>query len=895
MGTLDSNVENSKDDRTRNAIRATIIYLAMALAAFSGELYLALQSGAWEMFAVASVGFSLVIVAWISIYFIRRDRANLGITLLIGASLLSVLTAPFFIVGLGLMLGLGTVLVVLTIASQTLPFQDANRLLLISVVVAIVAGAADLTVDLFDLNQRLDEPTLQVLLAALGSLMILAYGILIVRQFKSYPLLTKLLVAFLFVALVPLALLAGLNDYNTQEALTDNANKALFAAASQTADSLDTFIDVNLDNVGTEAQLPVFLEYLNLPAEQRADSATEAEVKAILEALRRRDKLFITSYALLDAQGRNVIDTNPFDINQDEAERDYFQKPMATGLAYVSPVQFLSTVDDSYLYISSPIRSDTKTETVGVLRVSYDAAILQQLIVGKNELVGQGSFAILLDENHVHLAHGRRPDFIPKAIVPLETARAIELIESGRLPDLPLEKLALNLPDFEAGLQTSGSDEPYFTTSLAVTESQNSAAFVNMKRRPWTVVFVQPQEVFLAPIREQTRTILFFAIAIAALVVIVAFWMAQLLATPLLHLTEAVSQFTQGNLEARTPVDAEDEIGVLGRNFNSMAKQVGNLLKRLEEHARELELEVGERKRAETALRQYQEQLEEQVAIRTNELTTTNEQLQMEIVEHKHTQAALEKAKEIAESANQAKSAFLATITHELRTPLNAIIGYSEMLQEDAADVGYTTLIPDLKKIWTAGDHLLTIIKDLLDLSKIEAGKMTLYPEEFDVPTLLENVITNVQPMIQKNKNEFHIHFADDVGLMHADPMKVRQILLNLLSNAAKFTESGEIKLRVDHYPGTDENNGAQVVFKVMDTGIGMNQEQMDHVFEPFTQADASTTRKYGGTGLGLAISYRFCKIMGGDISVESELGKGSVFTFSLPVRVANPAMQLEI
>lgn len=254
---------------------------------------------------------------------------------------------------------------------------------------------------------------------------------------------------------------------------------------------------------------------------------------------------------------------------------------------------------------------------------------------------------------------------------------------------------------------------------------------------------------------------------------------------------------------------------------------------------------------------------------------------QQEIEERRRTQAELEEARDAAEAANRAKSAFLANMSHELRTPLNAIIGYSEMLQEDAEDLGYDDFVPDLDKIRSAGSHLLDLINNILDLSKIEAGRMELYIETFDVENMLNVVVTTIHPLLQKNSNQFALEVEPAVGEMATDLTKVRQVLFNLLSNAAKFTENGTVTLSAQY------DTPDWIVFRVADTGIGMDQSQLDEVFKEFTQADASTTRRYGGTGLGLAICYRFCEMMGGTLSVTSAVGAGSIFTVRLPTIVS--------
>lgn len=259
---------------------------------------------------------------------------------------------------------------------------------------------------------------------------------------------------------------------------------------------------------------------------------------------------------------------------------------------------------------------------------------------------------------------------------------------------------------------------------------------------------------------------------------------------------------------------------------------------------------------------------------------------QQEIAEHKLTQAALEKAKEAAEAANRYKSTFLANMSHELRTPLNAIIGYSEMLQEEAAETEQIEFIPDLNKINTAGKHLLTLIDDILDLSKIEAGKVELFLETFDIEAALKDIVDTIQPLVEKNQNILTVKVDPDLGTMSADLTKVRQAVFNLLSNACKFTNQGQITLTVERQRGDPTDT---VIFVVTDTGIGMSFTQTERLFQEFTQADTSTTRKYGGTGLGLAISRRFCEMMGGDISVKSEVGRGSTFTIRLPAEVLDP------
>jgi signal transduction histidine kinase len=236
-----------------------------------------------------------------------------------------------------------------------------------------------------------------------------------------------------------------------------------------------------------------------------------------------------------------------------------------------------------------------------------------------------------------------------------------------------------------------------------------------------------------------------------------------------------------------------------------------------------------------------------------------------------------DKSRQLAE-ASQHKSQFLANMSHELRTPLNAVIGVSEMLREDA-EAAKQDLEP-LDRVLGAARHLLALINDILDLSKIEAGRMELHLENFALAPLIESVVKTVQPLTAKNTNKITARCDAAIGTLHADQMRLRQALLNLLSNANKFTERGTIAVEARY---GEENSREWITIAVVDTGIGMTADQMNKLFQEFSQADASTTRKYGGTGLGLVISKRFCQMMGGDITVESEPGRGSTFTIRLP------------
>lgn len=359
----------------------------------------------------------------------------------------------------------------------------------------------------------------------------------------------------------------------------------------------------------------------------------------------------------------------------------------------------------------------------------------------------------------------------------------------------------------------------------------------------------------LASLQSLFNRILLIIALIAGVMLLFTYFLASKLQTlvskPVLDLAQTVKSISnEKNYSIRAVKTGSDEVGDLIDGFNAMLEQIQSRDEALRRHSRKL-------------------------ALQSAEVTAMNAQLN----------AAIQKA----EQANRAKSEFLAKMSHEFRTPLNAIIGYCELIKEEAAETNEVEYIADLDRIHTSARHLLALINDVLDISKIEAGKMEIFIETFDVGDILPEVYDTVCEQVEKNGNMLDFDYPEDLGSMTSDSMKLKQILLNLLGNSGKFTQNGHVRLSAARIA----RNGAEWLrFQVRDTGIGIRHEDQKKLFQPFSQVDDSTSRKYGGTGLGLAITQRFVQMLGGTIDLQSEPGKGSTFEICLPAEASTPALR---
>lgn len=424
-----------------------------------------------------------------------------------------------------------------------------------------------------------------------------------------------------------------------------------------------------------------------------------------------------------------------------------------------------------------------------------------------------------------------------------------------------------------------------------------------------------------------------FTIALGGLLVAAAMQSLQLrsLLRPLKALTDFTRQVAAGNLSGRAAVVRLDEVGRLTVAFNRMIQELGattvskqyvdNIIESMAESVvvidsgglirtlNQATLDLLGYTRAELEGAPLKTICDADARLRGSGIETTyisaggtpiavlvsaaamqtggaghegSVWVAQDMTARKQVEQQLRHAKESAEAADAAKSAFLASISHELRTPLNAVIGYSQLLQEICQERGIQELSADLIKIERAGGILLHLVNQVLDFSKVEAGRIELHAEIFDLASVIEDVLTSVEPLASRNHNRLSVHNHAGLLAIYADQVRFRQSLMNLVANACKFTERGEVVVDVSR-----ENCAFKdwIVVSVKDTGIGISPEQQKKLFQPFSQADPSTTRKYGGTGLGLAITRKMCRLMGGDVSVESELGKGSNFVMRIPSR----------
>ena len=590
----------------------------------------------------------------------------------------------------------------------------------------------------------------------------------------------------------------------------------------------EEFRELQLRETRLASTLPEFQDLI-----RHADGITILDVLNDLTANAEHDLLLVTN-----ATGAVLTQTD-MEMTEDRLASQLVLESALNGNEVWSVLTIEETIYDVNLI---PVRSGR--DVIGVIVVGFkidDAAL---------ERIG------LVTGSEISFVHNGT---LIASTLPSDIRREItEALRSHPIDRYPFDS---STPTFN---RRFGGDYGYLSLPILLTGQRTQDVHAYL---------IQQSRQSVTPLVDLFEYLILISGALIGLLMIVLshFWLKRIL-SPLSSLITVIQRVAVGDVtqhcESRS---SEDEIGRLTQALQELVgyfKDMAHAADRLSR--KDQTVNVAPRSEHDILAKAFNRMaenltrerayLEDQVCRRTSDLNI---------------------AKEIAEAASRAKSTFLANMSHELRTPLNAIIGYSDLLMESAEEPGKAETIPDLVRIHAAGQHLLRIISDILDLSKIEAGKMSIELESVDVSDLIDDAVTTVALLAMRTGNTVQVSVSNDLGFLHADRTRLKQILLNLLSNACKFTEKDTIVLTAAR---TGVDGQETIKISVTDHGIGMSQDEMKTLFQPFTQGDASSTRKHEGTGLGLAISRRFCQIMGGDITVTSDPGVGSTFTIELPV-----------
>jgi len=745
-----------------------------------------LETGRWQYLGVA--GSALVFAAVLASAYrtLRRGDPAAAIERVYAATAAAMLLGTLWFEQVEILFAAGLMFLILATAPRLLSLERADRWVSLGVVCSILTIAGEL----LPLPSRLppalqyDLPFELVVLVSVA-----AFAALLVRDASRFSVRTKLVLAFIVVALTPLALISH-----------DTSQKVVAGEQARARDELG-------DGATTTAFLwSAWFDHqryrLARVAESHSIKAACADPLAASEAARRLESLTpeFRGLALWSARGERLLAVG---------------EPPARPTS--PPAQFGRGADGGFVMTHPACDGG-----LVALGLHLDAV----------ETWAEAAAARHRATVVVRDAAGER------LAGPSDTALLAGL---GGLKDLSLRPFSLS----DAIVEDREQAPPRL---LEIPGSGQLAAVTVVAPVGWTLALARDPSALRAAVARQKREIRVFTLLAAMMASALALLLGHGLAAPLRRLAAALTRFTSGETSVRAEVGSEDEIGLLAAQFNQMAAQVGGLLHSLELQALRLQGEVSVRAAQEERLQQLNSELGG--------------------------------ARDQALAANRAKSTFLAHMSHELRTPLNAIIGYGELIEELCEERSFTDIADDTRNIVRSAQHLLTIINDILDLSKIEAGKLDMVIEDFDVAALAHEVAETVAPLIATHDNTLKVQV--DVGdtRMRSDRTKLRQALLNLLGNAAKFTERGLIELRLRH----ETIAGLPcLIFSVRDQGVGIPESAQATLFDPFTQVVYPQVRKSSGTGLGLAITRRLCWLMGGEIDVESVPGQGSTFTMWIP------------
>jgi len=623
----------------------------------------------------------------------------------------------------------------------------------------------------------------------------------------------KILLLVLSLEFFSLCLWGSLTYEGSRQELINSISNKLDEAAYRTQTEIGNFL------------LPVKIQSAML-AEQFSENEPDLEKTRKLYYNFLRTRKEAEEIALINKNSEETLRVSRLKSYRNLPPRDLshsdFIKKAFSESQTISTIRF-SEYDEPRLEIASPIISNGNINhlitTLINLKWLWD--------VVEQQRIGNTGYVYLVDENLTLIAHDDPSYVLSNLFIP-NTSVPSKLFQGNGSKKFSLYE------NFQ-GKQVAG---------VSRFDSANH----------WWVIVEQPVKEGLAPLtRIIHRFVIVFIIAITVTFIAV-YTFSRITTRPLKTFEEGIMRVGNGERNVHIPVPEHSELAPLANSFNKMAENLDIKIQHLIESERCV-------RDSEEKYRKLNASLQQHISDATQKLQMSNQHLESAVI--------------CAEQANNAKSIFLANMSHELRTPLNAIIGYSEMLKEELSD--NTAGSNDLSKIIDAGKHLLNIINNLLDLSKIEAGKMDIVIEEIDIAELTKDTVYTVKPLIEKNNNQLITNFSTKSGIIKSDRIKIKQTLLNLLSNAAKFTDNGTIHLTIS----VDKHDN--ILFEVKDTGIGMTGEQLKNVFSVFSQADHSIQQRFGGTGLGLVISRYYCNMLGGDISVHSVAGVGAEFTIKLP------------
>jgi len=606
---------NSSDNQNitqEKAGQARIAYwtsIAAAIIMAVAGIAIVLSTWIFERVDIVSgvIACILAILATISAWLSRHKHHEEGAGLLLLSILILLIPLPLVLpAGTSLLIMATAVVVGAGLGLSTMTEARANY----AISAGYIAGVTSVLVDIFAPVVRQSGP-LQTIAFIIVFIFLGLFGYQVIINYAITRLRTKLVLTFLVITLIPMAILTYLNDRTARRLLIAQTSQSLITTSSQAATAVDSFIKIQLDIIRTEAKLSEFIDYLGLPRGEREGSIEEQKVREALNSLSQRDPVFISSFALLDEQGVDTVDTYAVDTGINKSGRDYFQQPIATGLPSVSPVRFSPTVPDLLsIYFSSPVRS-LSGEIIGVLRVRYKADVLQSILVNSTLGSPPGQYSVLLEDQYfIRIAHSKETNLLLKSYTTFSPTNLSDLYREGRFPPGNPEDITTDQPDVVEGLKNIEVNPIFSAEGEAIGGDIALSGAIRLKEVPWILMTRQSQSLAFVPVRSQTQAALALVLLITIAVVLVSIGLSRLLSSPILQLTEVAERVAKGELSARAPLESMDEIGTLTTTFNSMTEQLEQTLTGLEQRVadrtRAIELSADVSRRLSTILDQQQ-------------------------------------------------------------------------------------------------------------------------------------------------------------------------------------------------------------------------------------------------------------------------------------------------